>query len=121
LPQKIVRRTGRRAFTRWIALMLIVVLLPLAAACQTPPKKTKATSAARSQNAIRDGSAREGALDLFSASTERFGSDPRVSRPLLVTDTVWIVVVGSVALVSGVALVSAARGARAGRSSRRGT
>jgi hypothetical protein len=119
------RRTGRATIARRLRLpgLFLVTLLLFFAACQTPPKKTNKTSPARTQSASNTGTtsptAAESAFDLFSASTERFGSDPRTTRPVIVSDTVWIMVVGSVFLITGVALVSSIRGTRGGRPRRR--
>ncbi len=104
------------------AICLFFLLLgTLIVACQTPPKKTTTARNARSSHASGGDAAHADTLELLALSAERFGSDPRVSRPVLVSDTVWIVVAGAVVLVSGAAFVSAAKSGRAGRSSRHRT
>jgi hypothetical protein len=113
------KRPARRRRPPVISL-LFLLLTTLIVACQTPPRKSTTARNARSSTSGGDVS-RGDTLDLFALSAERFGTDPRVSRPLLVSDTVWIVVAGSVALVSGAALLSAVKSGRAGRSSRRRT
>ncbi len=85
-------------------------------ACQTPPKKANRSSSS-SRTGASNGTAN--ALDLFSSSSELFGTDPRTSRPALVTGTVFAAVGGAAVVLSGAVIVSAARAGRA-RNPRRG-
>ena len=129
LPRQKNRKGGICILTRLTVAMLLLTAGALITACQTPPKKNNASAADASTGSrhaaetyqTRNDAGRERGPELFSSSAERFGSDPRASRPALVGDTVWIAVVSLVVLVSGAALVSAARNARSGRSSRRRT
>jgi hypothetical protein len=117
------RSTVRRPGTipnRFFLGALAVGLIASAVACQTPPKKANTSTTASRNGADRERSvAPQKAIDLFSASPELFGTDPRLSRPALVTDTVFAVVIGSTVLLSGGVLVSAVRSAR-GKGPRRG-
>jgi len=94
---------------------LAVALLALSLACRTPPRKSNRSSSGRAL-AAREGGGRDAgranALDLFSASAEPFGTDPRASRPALVAVTAFAAAGGAVVLLTGAALVSAARSGR---------
>jgi hypothetical protein len=108
------------AFLKQAAVLVMIMLVMVLSACQTPPKKnSKAISTNRTNASTSRQSALYDGIDLFSASAERFGTDPRAARPVLVADTVWIVVVGAAGVISLAALVSGIRSARAGRSSPR--
>jgi hypothetical protein len=87
-----------------------VALLVLGLACQTPPKKANRSSS-HASGSTRNASA--SGLDLFSASPELFGTDPRASRPALVTGTVFAAVGGAAVVLTGAVIASAARAGRA--------
>ncbi|MBN2352211.1 MAG: hypothetical protein JXD23_06530 [Spirochaetales bacterium] len=98
----------RTAIIRALFRALAVALLAFSLSCQTPPKKANRTTSSGHTS-----QARGGGIDLFSASAEPFGTDPRASRPALVSGTVFAVAGGAAVLLSGAVMVSAARAGRA--------